>query len=213
MEDPFKTSWSGIGVGGALALDFVNTMDWRGRREPVELLGSYAELLRWAWSAGALDAGEARALLGWSESHPGAARRALEGAIEAREAMAAVFQAVVRGRALPARPLARLETACRAAWGARGLIPEAAGAAWVWREGPPSPERPAWAAVLDAERLLTSEAAGQVRECGDDQCGWLFLDTSRNRSRRWCSMKGCGNRNKVRSFYRRASARSGRGKS
>jgi predicted RNA-binding Zn ribbon-like protein len=207
VAQPFKTRWSGVGTGGTLALEFVNTLDWRGRTVPVELLRDYADLLRWSWSAGAIGAGEAHALLEWNARHPRVAQRVLETAIETREAMASAFQAVARGQAVPAAPLARIESACREAWGARVLEPQGRAAGWTWREGPPAPERPFWAAALDAERLLTAGETRRVRECGDPQCAWLFLDFSRNRSRRWCSMEGCGNRNKARRFQKRAAQR------
>jgi predicted RNA-binding Zn ribbon-like protein len=207
MADPFKTRWSGIGVGGALALDFVNTLDWRLRPVPVELLRQYPDLLRWAWSAGALDPAETRTLMRWAEEHPRLAEKALAGAVATREAIANVFQAVSRAEPVPRTALGRVEAASRAAWSGRALEPASPGATWVWRSGPVSPERPEWAAALDAVRLLTTDAVERVRECGDDQCGWLFIDTSRNRSRRWCTMEGCGNRNKARSFYRRNAAR------
>jgi predicted RNA-binding Zn ribbon-like protein len=51
--------------------------------------------------------------------------------------------------------------------------------------------------------LLSSGARTQIHECGGDGCGWLFLDTSRNGRRRWCTMQGCGNRAKARRFYER----------
>lgn len=210
MKDPLERPWSGIGVGGTVALDFVNTMDWRGRPEPEERLLGYTDLLRWARNAGVLDAKSAGALRRWSDAHPKVARRTLDAAIATREAIAAVFRAVARGEAIPVAALARIEAVCRAAWRARVLEPGGGGAAWVWRDDPPGPERPEWEAALDAERLLTGGATGRVRECGDAACGWLFLDTSRNRSRRWCQMEACGNRNKVRRFYRRSAAR-GRG--
>jgi predicted RNA-binding Zn ribbon-like protein len=207
VAQPFKTRWSGVGTGGTLALDFVNTLDWRGRPVPVELLHEYADLLRWGWSAGAIDPGETQALLEWSARHPRVAQRVLESAIETREAMASAFQAVARGHAVPPAPLARIESACREAWAARVLEPSGGAAGWTWRQGPPVPERPFWAAALDAERLLTAGETRRVRECGDSQCAWLFLDISRNRSRRWCSMEGCGNRNKARRYQQRAARR------
>ena len=55
----------------------------------------------------------------------------------------------------------------------------------------------------DAVRLLTSEELARVRQCGGESCGWLFLDTSRNRSRQWCDMRDCGNLAKVRRFRER----------
>jgi len=199
--EAFHKAWPGVGIGGSLALDFVNTLDWRLREAPVEQLHAFADLLRWAWTAGILEPSEARSLRAWGQSHPRAARRALAEAIEVREAIAAVFQAVARGEGVPAGPLARLDAACRQAWAGRTLRPAGAGAVWEWREG--GPGRPGMAAALDAARLLTSPERGRVRECGDAQCGWLFVDSSRNRSRRWCNMQGCGNRNKARRFYRR----------
>jgi len=57
--------------------------------------------------------------------------------------------------------------------------------------------------VRSAAELLTSDLVDRVRECHGDDCTWLFLDQSRNRSRRWCSMESCGNRAKVRRHYRR----------
>ena len=55
-------------------------------------------------------------------------------------------------------------------------------------------------AVRAAVELLTSDAVEHIGRCADDSCGWLFLDTTRSRTRRWCDMKVCGNRNKVRRF-------------
>jgi predicted RNA-binding Zn ribbon-like protein len=206
----FNTSWPGVGIGGSPALDFANTLDWRLRERPVELLRGFPDLLRWGWSVGALERAEAGRLCAWGESHPRAAARALTEAIEVREAIAAVFRATLRGGRPSPGPLARLEAACRAAWLARTLRARNGAAAWAWRKGAPEPNRPAWAAALDAARLLTSAERRFVRQCGDAECGWFFLDTSRNRNRRWCSMESCGNRNKARNFYRRAAAKANR---
>jgi predicted RNA-binding Zn ribbon-like protein len=56
----------------------------------------------------------------------------------------------------------------------------------------------------NAALILTSPERERLSQCRDAECGWFFLDTSKNRSRRWCTMEGCGNRNKARTFYRRA---------
>jgi predicted RNA-binding Zn ribbon-like protein len=56
---------------------------------------------------------------------------------------------------------------------------------------------------LAAAELLVSDIRAQIHECGGEGCGWLFLDTSRNHRRRWCTMQGCGNRAKARRFYER----------
>jgi predicted RNA-binding Zn ribbon-like protein len=201
VADLFEKPWAGAGTAGTPALALVNTLDWRLRAEPVELLRGYPDLLRWAWTVEVFTLGEARSLRDWAEAHPRSAARALTDAIAIREAMAEVLQAVARGQDVAPAPLGRLDAACREAWGGRALRPAGTGATWEWRAVDPA--RPALAGALDAARLLTSPDRARVRECGDAECGWLFLDTSRNRSRRWCSMEGCGNRNKARRFYQR----------
>lgn len=173
----------------------------------MELLRDPPDLLRWARSAGVVEPGHARRLRAWAKSHSDAAARALVEAKQVREAIAGIFQAVVEGRTPPPAALARLEEACRAATSARTLRSNGKGVRWVWREASPEPERPAWAAALDAARILTSKDVTRVRQCGDAACGWFFLDTSRNGTRRWCSMKACGNRNKARRHYQRATGR------
>jgi len=210
VKDQFKSPWPGTGTGGSLALDFANTLDWRLRKRPVELLRAFPDLLRWGWSGGALGRAEVGRLRAWAGSHPRAAARALTKAIEVREAIAAVFRARIRGKTPPSGPLRRLEAACRMAWAARTLQPSGRATGWAWRKGASDPNRLAWAAALDAAHLLTSADCRFVRQCGDAECGWFFLDTSRSHSRRWCSMKSCGNRNKVRAFYRRVAARRAR---
>lgn len=204
LKVTFETPWHGIGVGGSIALDFANTLDWRLRENPVELLREPVDLLRWARSAGVLEPAQARRLRAGAESNPRSAARSLADAKQVREAIAAVFQAVVRGKTPPPTALAKLAGICRAAAAARTLRPDGNGVEWAWREASPEPERPAWTAALDAARILTGNDVSRVRQCGDAACGWFFLDTSRNRTRRWCSMKVCGNRNKARRFYRRS---------
>jgi predicted RNA-binding Zn ribbon-like protein len=206
VSDPFDARFSGIGTGGTLAADFVNTLDWRLGKEPRDCLGSYAELVRFSWSAGVLTGSEARSLLDWAKTHPRSAARELGHAIRLREAIALLFAAVRDGTRLPALPLGVLDAACRRAASDRSLRPAGRFATWVRNPGSPPPQRPAWAAAEDAARLLTSPDRERLCQCGDAECGWFFLDTSRNRSRRWCSMESCGNRNKARSFYRRARA-------
>ena len=204
--DAFDKPWPGAGTGGAPALDFVNTLDWRGRVPPVELLHGFPDLVRWARTVGILSTGEASALRAWAEAHPRVAARALAESILVREVIAEIFQAVVQGEAVPAAPLARLDSTCRESLALRVLRPAGGGVAWEWRAADPSrpePSRPALAVALDAARILTSAECERVRSCGDPECGWFFLDTSRNHSRRWCNMESCGNRNKVRRFYRR----------
>jgi predicted RNA-binding Zn ribbon-like protein len=209
-DSAFREPWSGSDVAGAAALDLTNTLDWRLRPEPVERLTSFDELLRWARTAGLLTPAEADSLRSWGREHPRAAEQRLAEARDLREVVAAAAGALVRGDGIPARVLARLEAAGRQAATARRLRPEGTGAVWDWKSL--DADRPALGAALDAIRLLSSPERDRVRQCADAQCGWFFVDTSRNGSRRWCSMQACGNRNKARRHVRRRKETRGAGR-
>lgn len=203
MAIPFERPWSGLDTSGRCCLSFVNTLDWRLRDPSVELLVDYDALLRWARTAGILTPAEATRLRATVGARPHTPARLLGHARRVREAMAEVFLALCRGTVPPAPAGERLDRACREARAARRLAVTTRGATWTWRAEEPEPMRPAWGAALDAAALLTSPEVARVRLCEDAECGWFFLDASRNASRRWCSMESCGNRNKARTFYRR----------
>jgi predicted RNA-binding Zn ribbon-like protein len=75
---------------------------------------------------------------------------------------------------------------------------------WGWQEAGLPLEKVLWPIVKDAAELFTSEQLPRVSRCADDTCRWFFLDTSRNRNRRWCDMKDCGNRAKVKRHYQKS---------
>lgn len=188
-------------VGNSLCIDFINTVQWRGRPDaPDERLTSYGELLLWAEHAGALSAAEARRLAAEARRRPDAAERTLADAIALREALARLFSQPHGGElALVNALLARAP--------ARSTIVARDGA-YRWRSGDaPEPlEAPLWSVVWDAATLLTSDRRGWVSSCGDPECAWMFLDLSRGRTRRWCIMEACGNRAKARRHYERVRA-------
>jgi predicted RNA-binding Zn ribbon-like protein len=81
---------------------------------------------------------------------------------------------------------------------------------WHWTIAPSEPERLPSVLALSVADLLHQPDRSGLRRCDGDGCGWLFLDTTRNHSRRWCDPLDCGNRARVRAYGRRqASARNG----
>jgi predicted RNA-binding Zn ribbon-like protein len=186
--------------GGRLCLDFCNTIGWRGRDEPNEHLGSYGDFIAWAEQSRAVTAREARALLKRAVSHPAEAREALAGAIELREALYRVFAAIASGRSPRAPDLAIVNAAVPNAFERSRLVPSTDGftlAASVKEDDLGAPLTPVVRSAID---LITSPDVERVRTCAAAACAWLFLDTTKNRARRWCDMKTCGNREKVRRF-------------
>ena len=88
----------------------------------------------------------------------------------------------------------------------RRLVTTAEGFGWQWGEDPVALAQMLWPIARSAADLLTSPDLGRVRECARAACEWLFVDHSKNRSRRWCDMQECGNVEKVRRYRRRQQA-------
>jgi predicted RNA-binding Zn ribbon-like protein len=191
-------------LAGHPALDFVNTIDPREGLDRVEHLGAFDDLVKWAQRAGVLRAGEARRVAREADGDRSAAARAFHRAVALREATYAVFGAVAARRPVPAGDLQELQTAYREAVAHASLVAMARGFEWRSNGGLDSVR---WRIARDAVALLESPNLGRVRRCpGSGDCGWLFLDSSKNATRRWCSMEGCGNRAKLRRFLRRRKA-------
>lgn len=190
-------------VGGHPALDLINTVDWRDR--PItqpgaaeELLPDYACLLAWCREGGVLEAAEARRLEALGRSRPEAAEAVAAAARSLREALLRLIRAVQAGQAPPREELAELNQ-----WLQRDpLRLRADQAGFAWTGGPADDlEAPLPRLARLGAELLTSGKLDRVQCCGGPGCGWLFLDTSPNRRRRWCSMEGCGNRAKAKRHY------------
>jgi predicted RNA-binding Zn ribbon-like protein len=191
--------------GGALCLDFTNTWSDRGRPE-TEKLCRYHDLLGFAQQAGLLTSAEETRLAGRAERHPRAAAAALALGRDLREDLYRILSAIAASRAPAAADLARLNAALPEALSHLRLERRGTGLAWTWAalDAPEAPlDAPLWPILRSAAELLTSEERRQVRECAGGACTWLFLDRSRNRSRRWCSMETCGNRAKAKRHYHR----------
>jgi predicted RNA-binding Zn ribbon-like protein len=189
-------------VGGALCLDFVNTLDWQTLPEPRERLADYGEFLRWSLYAEALDAPEADRLSVRAAAYPEEADRVLAGARDLRARIYGLFRSRAEGEEPPPEDLAVFDAALGGAFSSLSLCSVEGGFRLEW----PSSEDldlPIRRVIRSAAELLTSERLGRVKVCPGEGCGWLFLDSSRNGSRRWCSMENCGNRAKARRFYRR----------
>lgn len=194
-------------VGGTLCLDFVNTVDWRTDERRQDLLSGYDDLIAWGRRVGAIRDDQARTLRKRVQSDPNAARAALDRAVGLREAIYRLFSALVAGRRVPGRALAQLNKTLVEARAHLRLVPLADGVAWSWHGVEDRLDWPAWLAARSAAELLTSARRDRVRQCAGPGCGWLFLDASRNRTRRWCDMADCGNRAKARRSYARKRSR------
>jgi predicted RNA-binding Zn ribbon-like protein len=190
--------------GGHPALDFVNSLDDRfAVGNAKELLPDYDALLRFTAQAGLLRQSQARELSGTVTAAAGG--RVVRSARELREAMAAVLYAAAEQRVPRGVELELLERRLHEAESPRQLHWQSANSLrWDWHEEQVSAAAfPLWLLAQSFSQLMASGGLERVRACEADSCRWLFLDTSKNRSRRWCDMKVCGNRAKARRFQER----------
>lgn len=191
-------------LGGRLCLDLANTVDWHGSDEPVEFLTSYSELVAWSRHVGVLTEPLAQLLLKEAAGRPLDAVAVLKRAIALRETIYRIFSAISHEYAPQATDLAALNAELSGALVQSRIALAGEDFVWGWAGGESALDRMLWPVVHDAANLLTSGELSRVGQCSDAQCGWLFLDMSRNHSRRWCSMEDCGNRAKARRHYRRS---------
>lgn len=189
-------------VGGRLCLDFANTSSGRGGERHRDHLTSYEALLAWAADAGSLDAAGAAALQALAAWQSGEARRVLAEATALREAIHRIFAARAAGDPVPAADLAALNAWLERAMGETRIVAADTGFDWGWAAAR-SLDSLLWPIVRSTAETLTGTPQGRIRQCPGEDCGWLFLDTSKGGRRRWCDMSTCGNRSKARRHYRR----------
>jgi predicted RNA-binding Zn ribbon-like protein len=191
-------------LGGRTSLDFANTVGWHASDEPIEYLTSYAALVAWGQHASILNDLQAEHLLEEAGRRPTEADAIRERAAVLREAIYRIFAAISVG--LPAKEgdLAVFNAELSRTLACSRIVPSGEGYTWDWTGDEDALDRVLWPVVRDAADLLTLGDLARVGQCSDDRCGWLFLDTSRNHSRRWCSMEDCGNRAKARRHYQRS---------
>ncbi len=187
-------------IGNSLCLDLVNTVDWRGRPEDSDALTTYEELIHWSVHAGGLGKTESRRLLAEARRKPAEAQRVLDAAKALREAIARILE---RSAPRKSTDLTLLNEMLAHAPIRSAIVAADGEYRWAHEGNEVLLERPLWPVLWDAADLLASDRREWVRSCGDPECGWMFLDLSRNATRRWCSMEGCGNRAKARRHYQR----------
>jgi predicted RNA-binding Zn ribbon-like protein len=190
-------------VGGELAWDFTNTTSARGSPARQEHLRGFDTLMQWVEHARVMppaDCAYAHAALA---GHPRRAQRIFERAIEMRELIWTIGTALAEQRPVAGKLLASLSAAHAANLGHAEIKMRFGSYIWVW-----DPRRDIAAAILgpitlSALTLLMEKDLLRTKRCAGQECGWLFFDTTKNNRRRWCEMRVCGNRAKVRAARQR----------
>ena len=187
-------------MSGSLCLDFANTVHNFGASDPGDDLSDLHDLLSWAEQSGLRTRTGSRAV---ASSRHGADPLFFAYAKEMRDSIYVIFSAIAAGKK-PAKPaLAKFNSLLQEAMAHLSIHWSDEGFAWKWDEAQDRLRFIMWNIAYSAARLLTSDDARRVRQCSGPSCTWLFLDRSKNGSRRWCDMRNCGNREKSRRHYAR----------
>ena len=194
-------------LGGRPCLDFVNTLDWRGIDQPVEFLNTYQDLVLWSRHAGIISSQEAKILSQESKARLAEQTRALKKAIKLREAIYRIFASEAVGKAAPQKDLTDFNTYLSAVMRHSQIVKTHKGYRWETGGDKTKLDWILNPLIRSAADLLVSDERKRIKKCNDPACGWLFVDTSRNKSRRWCDMSDCGNRAKASRFYKKKVAK------
>lgn len=203
MADQKKHAGNLSLLGGRPCLDFINTLNWRGRKRPTEFLQTYTDLIAWSQHVGTLSRQAVRRVTQKSKSQRSKQARALKRAIYLRETLYRIFSSLADGKAAANKDLETFNQFFSKTMKNSKIVKIPHGYKWDLEEDPANLEWILSPLIRSAADLLVSKKLKRVKKCGDPACGWLFLDTSRNCSRRWCNMSDCGNRAKASRFYKK----------
>jgi predicted RNA-binding Zn ribbon-like protein len=191
-----------------LALDFANTSGWGPGTSADDRLKGYEEALAWATGEGVVNEVQAGSLRRLALAQPDQLGEALLRVVELRRAIYRLFAAVAHRRDPEGVDLEVLNRALAESMGHMRVTHTTAGGDgpsfdWSWSGLDTELKAPLWPVARAAAALLTSPQLVRVRDCADESCGFLFIDHSKNASRRWCDMGECGNQAKARRFRER----------
>jgi predicted RNA-binding Zn ribbon-like protein len=191
-----------------LCLEFSNTAGINMS----EQLPDYQALLDWALNMGILNDLQAETQRQWSLAHPAKAGAIHKRAHKLRNAVFGLFAALNAKEPVAQKDMEALNSELAAALGSMQVQRTPDGFIYTWPQCGQAPDYILWQVARSASELLVSKDHARVKVCASERCNWLFFDTSKNRSRRWCDMKVCGNREKARRHYKKQSE-AGKGQS
>jgi predicted RNA-binding Zn ribbon-like protein len=193
-------------VGGDLSIDFCNTVGGKRGQIAREKLHSLNDLISWAEQGRLVKPDQAEMLKHYAARYPCESAELLTRATELREAIFRIFLSAAKEKRPAPDDMARLNAELSASLGRLRIGPlrNGEGFAWQWADEKVEPEHLLGPIARSAAELLVQpDLVAKIHQCEGDNCGWLFVDCSKNHSRRWCDMRDCGNRAKVRRHRKR----------
>ena len=189
---------------GHPVLEFTNTVSNHAREHPGEQLFNCEDLFAWMGKVGLMRAAQVELLKRKVATQPEESAGIFTKSLELREAIYRIFVAKTKAKSPADRDLMILNSVLAPLTSDAQIVYRSGGFEWGWNFDENALDAPLWILALSAVDLLTSEHLKLVGQCADEEgCGWLFVDTSKNHSRRWCDINDCGNRAKQRRYQQR----------
>ncbi|NMP24655.1 CGNR zinc finger domain-containing protein [Sulfobacillus harzensis] len=191
-------------IGGSLCLDFANTVGGaRNQANATDQLTSYTDLLHWSREAGLIGDTAFNHLQTKALNDVSRANDVLAEVKTLREAIYRIFSDIARGNTVDDTLLLDLNKAIGQSFHHARIVRTPDGYAWGWKQDMSLDTMEAPIVRSAADLLTAPSTLSRIRECASDHCTWLFLDETKNRSRRWCNMRTCGNASKVHRYRAR----------
>ena len=194
-------------ISGWLCLSFANTVEDYRLSDPPDAMPNYAKLLEWSLDAGTIAPEACRKLSEQARVDPAHTEQAYKRAKSLRSTMYRIFSAIAQELPVSQTDLDGLNTLLTQGMSQLRIESRQDGDPWKWEYAESGLELPLWPIAQSAAELLMSPDLDRLRQCNGQKCTWLFLDRSKNRSRRWCDMEICGNRAKSQRHYARSKSR------
>lgn len=185
-----------------LCLDYANVIGWFVLENSADAL-TYLHLLSWAKQAEVIQDKTFTALQHQAQQHPKKTAQVVQQSLMLRDTIYRIFSTYTANKFPDSKDLDQLNLMLSDTLKRAQLVSEQGKFAWTWSDTNTQLDRPLWPVIWSAAELLTSVDLKRIGHCASEDCLWLFYDTSKNRSRRWCSMKMCGNVAKARRHYTR----------
>ncbi len=183
-------------IAGDPALDFTNTLNGHDRPKGHEYLRDFRDLALWCRHAGLLSPSETRRVLREAAAHPSQAQALYRRSLALREALFRLFRGLAVGSTPEPGDMEPLNAAWREGQLHARVTRSLTGFSVSWDDSAVL-ERIPRAISSAAVQTLVSGRTRRIKACAGEGCDWLFIDSSRNHLRRWCSMEECGNRAKM----------------
>ena len=185
-------------IGGLICFDFTNTVSWRETEHPHEWFDSFDNFTKWTEITDILEKEQAKELLKTLQGSREEGERHLNKMIEIREFLFNLFNHQVREGSIRPDDLQRLGVLGQSVYNHQMLAPSGSSYQWTWRNDISPLDKIHYTVIGAALEVITRHDLSRIKKC--PSCQWLYMDMSKNKSRRWCTMEDCGNRHKVNAF-------------